>query len=129
LSFLYSFGLYIIDFKNPIIVGTLVAFLAFIPYLGAMLGFAIILIFMLADFYTFKMFVQLCSVMAVLNIFESQLLSPYIIGKKLGISPLLLILALVVGNYYFGFIGMILAYPITATIMRTWTIAKEKYKL
>lgn len=129
LSVLYAISLFMIDFKNPVIVGMLVGFLIFIPYLGAVLGFLIILIFMMAEFYTFKMFVQLCSIVAVLNIFESQLLAPYIIGKKLGTSPILLILALVVGNYYFGLIGMVLSYPVTATIISTWQIAKEKYQL
>lgn len=129
LSFMYSVGLYLVGFKNPMVVGCLMGILTFIPYLGAMLGFMLIVLFMLADFYSIKMFLQVCMVVLSLNLLEGQILAPYIIGKKLGISPMVLILALIVGNYYFGLVGMVLAYPLTATVFQTWNITREKYKL
>lgn len=126
LSIVYSIALHLIGFKNPIIVGTIVGFLAFIPYVGALLGLCLIAIFILADFQGLKIFVQAAIIFLSLNILESQILSPYIIGKKLGISPLVLILAIIIGNYYFGLLGMILAYPLTATLMQIWTLEKTK---
>ncbi|USO02765.1 MAG: AI-2E family transporter [Alphaproteobacteria bacterium] len=121
----YIIALYLIGLKHPVILGALMGALVFIPYIGAVLGFVMIILFMLADFYSVNMFIKVCSVLISLNILESQIIAPYIIGKHLGISPLILILALVVGHFYFGLIGMVLAYPLTATFTHMFRNREE----
>lgn len=119
LMLLYSITLYLIGLSHAFTVGTIVGLLCFIPYVGTIVGFLLILLVALADFQSGRVILEILLAFTVLNIIENQILIPKIIGKKLGVPPLMLILAIIVSNYYFGLIGMFLAYPITAALFQT----------
>lgn len=119
LTVLYSLALWGIDFRNPIILGLLIGTLSFIPYLGSIFGFLLITLITLAhttDY--FHALLQVCVMFGVLNILENQVLAPRLIGKRLGLPPLILILTIFVANQYFGILGMFFAYPVTAVLVR-----------
>jgi len=68
------------------------------------------------------------STIAALHIFEAAVLSPKIIGSKVGIHPVLLILSLLVFSFFLGFIGLLIAVPTTAIIImfvREWEQRKK----
>ena len=59
--------------------------------------------------------------------FESHLIYPLVVRKVIGIPPVLVILAIVIGAKMAGFLGIILSVPITAILMELLNdVAKEK---
>lgn len=63
----------------------------------------------------------LCSFLGM-NLTETAILYPKMIGSKIGVHPVLLILALLIFGYFMGFLGLLIAVPATAII-----IAFRKY--
>ena len=64
---------------------------------------------------------------AIIQQFESNLIYPLVVRKVVGVSPILVILALIIGAKLAGFLGIILAVPIAAAVMEfTDDIQKEK---
>jgi|GEM_PF-4743685 len=118
----YTSLLYLIGIKYALMLGILVGLLSFIPYVGFMIGFFLVLLTAFAQQDpSWTLLVRISSVFFALSIVEMQILSPRIVGRRLGVPPLVFILAIVVVNYYFGILGMFLAYPITATLVKLWT--------
>ena len=65
----------------------------------------------------------------VVHNIESFLLVPYIVGDKVGLSPMVVMLALIVGGSLMGIWGMVLAIPITAILSVISTRWIEQYRL
>lgn len=118
----YTLLLHLIGIKYALMLGILVGLLSFIPYVGFVIGFFLVSLIAFAQHDpSWALLGRISTVFFGLSIIETQILSPHIIGKRLGVPPLVFILAIVVVNYYFGLLGMFLAYPITATLIKLWT--------
>lgn len=118
----YALLLYLSGLKYALMLGILVGLLSFIPYIGLMIGFFLVMLIAFAQQDpSWALLGRISAVFLTLSIVETQILSTRIIGKRLGVPPLVFILAIVVINYYFGILGMFLAYPITATLIKLWT--------
>ncbi|WP_194841328.1 AI-2E family transporter [Salinibacillus xinjiangensis] len=106
--------LWFIDMRYPLLLGTFMGITNIIPYFGPILGAipAVIIAF------TISAKQVLFVVLAVIGVqlIESNLLSPYIVGKSLHVHPVLIIIALLVGGESFGIVGMILAVPVLTII-------------
>jgi predicted PurR-regulated permease PerM len=110
------------------------AFLDFIPYVGLLISLLVscIVALMGADPAAMKV-VGVAIMYVALKLFENTVLAPKIIGSKVGVHPVLMILALFVFGHFLGFIGLLIAIPTTAIIMQffnTWEEAiSRKTKL
>jgi AI-2 transport protein TqsA len=104
------FVIFGIDFA--ILWGMLIFVLNFIPYLGGLVGMGppIILAFLQLDLWQAIVVVAL---MIGIQLFTGQYLEPKMAGRKLNLSPLLILLALAFWGYLWGIVGMILAVPLT----------------
>lgn len=127
LAFYYALALSIagVDFALP--VGLLTGLLIFIPYLGFSLGFVLALTCAaLQDG-------GLAPVVAVLGIYgagqaiEGFLLTPWLVGERIGLHPVAVIFALLAFGQLFGFVGMLLALPAAAAILVALRAARRKY--
>lgn len=110
---LYALIFYIIDLKHFIFLAFTMGISGFIPYIGSIIGIFLIVFFAIA--YSISLTLVL-SILLICYVIESQILTPTFIGKQLGIPPLILVLSIIIGHYYFGLLGMVLAYPVTATL-------------
>lgn len=123
----YALLLHLIGIKYALMLGIMVGLLSFIPYVGFMIGFFLVILIAFAQHDpSWALLGRISTVFFALSIIETQILSPRIIGKRLGVPPLVFILAIVVVNYYFGLLGMFLAYPITATLIKLWSERWQK---
>ncbi len=64
----------------------------------------------------------------ILHLLEVTLLSPRIVGSRVGLHPLLIILSLLVFAYFLGFVGLLIAIPVTALIIlgvREWEASRR----
>jgi predicted PurR-regulated permease PerM len=90
---------------------------SFVPYLGFILG---ILLAGVAALMQFQDVVHLLLVALVFGIgqaLEGMLLTPMLVGDKIGLHPVAVIFAVMAGGQLFGFVGVLLALPVAAVIM------------
>lgn len=112
---LMSFGLTLVGMDYALVLGLLVAVFNFIPYFGAIIGAtpAVLLGLLRAP----ALGVRILIVQVVVQQIENSVLVPQILGKELGVHPLLIMFALLLGAQFGGILGMILAAPITAIVL------------
>lgn len=107
-------GLFIIDAPYAIFISVVVGITNMIPYFGPLIGEivgALITVFV-SPIKAIIVFILLLAIQQ----FDAWYLDPKLIGKKVGVSPLGIIVAVIVGGGLFGTIGMLLASPTMATI-------------
>jgi len=121
----------IFGIQYPLVLGIVAGVLDLIPYFGLiiMLVLSVIVASFSASLVAGHMILA-ASTIGALHIFEAAVLSPKIIGSKVGIHPVLLILSLLVFSFFLGFIGLLIAVPTTAIIImfvREWEQRKKSH--
>ena len=126
---LLSIGFWIIGLKFAIILGMSIGLLNVVPYLGTILG----LVFTMPTAYLqpeggFSLLGFSLLVFVIVQIIESYLLTPKIMGKQTGLHPVTIIIAIFFwGTALGGILGMVLAIPLTAFFVTVWRLGKRKY--
>ncbi|WP_442682636.1 AI-2E family transporter [Stenotrophomonas sp. JC08] len=105
-----------IDLPDALLWGTVAALLNFAPYVGALIGIALML---LVGFVEFRdpltaTLPALCYL--ALHTLEGQLVTPVVLGRSMAISPLMLILALMLFGWLWGMVGLLLAVPLLVCV-------------
>ncbi len=110
---LYAIGLPV---QQALLWGTLAAVLNFVPYVGPMIGVGAMLLMGFVSFH--NLFASLLPAMIYLglHVLEGEIVTPIILGKRMAISPLILILALMVCGWLWGIAGLLLAVPIVVCV-------------
>lgn len=101
---------------DPLLWGALVGLLNFVPYLGGLLSFSILVVAGAVQYGLVAMAFLPASVFILINIIESQFVTPAILGQKMRVNPLIIILWLSVMGWLWGIIGVLLAVPILVCI-------------
>ena len=126
---LYAAGFSMVGLQYGFILGLLLGFLNIIPYLGSIIGLGIAL--PLAFFQTgggLNTLIAVVVVFCVVQLIESYVLTPKIMGDRTGLHFMAIIFAVFFwGAALGGVMGMLLAIPLTAFIASMWRLAKEKY--
>lgn len=116
LGVLYSLGLWIAGIDLPFTVGLLAGALFIIPYLGTIVGVVLASLLALLEYGVDLHLLWVVLVFGGVQMLEGYLLTPRIVGDKVGLHPLVVIISLIVGGSLLGIWGMLLAIPITATL-------------
>ena len=112
LSTYYSIAFTVIGIDLALLLGILTGFLVIIPFIGTFISFLLTLII---GYLTFGMTAKLLYIMIIYlvgNICESYILTPKIIGDKIGLHPLWIIFSIFACGSLFGIIGIFFAIPI-----------------
>ncbi len=128
LGTLYSIGYSIVGIPVAIGVGLLTGLLCFIPYVGAATGFVLALFLSLLEFQGFGTVFGVIAVFGIVQLADGTMITPKIIGGKLGLRPLWIIVALMAGAELFGFLGVLLAVPTTAVLKVLVAYTVDRYK-
>lgn len=131
LGILFCIGFTIIDFPMAIGMGILIGILNLIPYLHtfALIPTAFLALLKAADtgqnFWI--IFGSALAVFAIVQVLMDMVITPKIMGKAMGLNPAILLLSLSVWGALLGFIGLIIALPLTTLIIAYWQryITKE----
>lgn len=103
--------------KYPLLIGLISGLLDMIPYFGIIISMSVaVLIALFGDSPGFQVAMVIISFLGM-NLTETTILYPKIIGSKIGVHPVLLILALLVFGYFMGFLGLLIAVPTTAILI------------
>lgn len=113
-GFLVGVGMFILRVPYAVLLGTLGAFLEFIPVLGTITSGVICCVIALTQ--GWLTFFLALIYFVLLHVFEGYILAPRIVGKAVGLHPIVSLLALAVGGELFGPIGAILASPVAGLL-------------
>jgi len=114
LAVYYSAALAIAGFDIALPVGILTGLLVFIPYVGFGLGLVLALIAAILQFSGFYGLIAVAIIYGIGQILESFILTPKLVGERIGLHPLVVIFALLAFGQLFGFVGVLLALPASA---------------
>ncbi|PKV13854.1 AI-2E family transporter [Xanthomonas prunicola] len=129
LGAIYATGLSIIGLNLGLLIGIIAGLISFIPYLGATTGIVLALLAAIvqAQGLDLKLLIGVGVVFTVGQLLESYVLTPRIVGDKIGLHPVAVIFAVMAGGQLFGFLGMLLALPVAAVANVLLRYAHEQY--
>lgn len=116
LAVLYSIGLWVIGIDLAVVIGTLSGILFIIPYLGTVIGIVLSMLMAVLKFHDLLHPLLCLGWFIVVQALEGAVITPKIVGDKVGLHPLVIILALLIGGQLFGIAGMLIAVPVTAVL-------------
>lgn len=117
LMFIYSFGLALVGVKYSLLLGISAGALSIVPYLGGFIGLAMSCVFAIFQSHEWGILFQVICVFGVGQLVEGMVLTPVLIGDKLGLHPVAVIFAVLAGGQLFGFVGILLALPVTSILV------------
>ncbi|WP_137110614.1 AI-2E family transporter [Rhodobacter sp. SY28-1] len=125
----YAVALMAAGLQFGLIVGAIAGAITFIPYVGSLVGGALAI--GLALFQFWGDWVQIgiiAAIFAVGQFVEGNILTPRLVGKSVGLHPVWLLLALSAFGTVFGFVGMLIAVPVAASIGVLARFGMEQYR-
>ena len=125
---LYSIGLFFCGTPMSLFIGLLAGLASLVPYLGLVFGFvpAAILTFMQTQ--DWVLVFGVVGVFAVVQGLEGMIITPRIVGEKIGLHPVAIILAVLLGAEFFGLVGVIVSVPVAAALNVLFTHGLNEYK-
>jgi len=124
----YALALTVSGLNFGLLIGLISGLITFITYVGSMTGLILAFGVAVAQFWP-----QYSSILLVLGIFlvgqflEGNVLAPKLVGESVGLHPVWLIFALLAFGYLFGFVGLLVAVPLAATIGVLARFALRRY--
>lgn len=130
LGVVYAAGLTLVGLNLGLLIGLVAGLISFIPYLGATTGvvMAVLAALVQSQGVDLQLLVLVGVVFTVGQLLESYVLTPRIVGDKIGLHPVAVIFAVMAGGQLFGFLGMLLALPAAAVINVLLRYAHQRYR-
>ncbi|WP_020183570.1 AI-2E family transporter [Methylotenera sp. 1P/1] len=123
----YSISLWLVGLDMALSIGLIAGLLSFVPYLGFALAFILAVLLAILQFSSFAEVVPVLIVFGLGQFIESFFLTPLLVGERIGLHPVIVILALLAGGQLFGFAGVLLALPVSAAIAVGLRHTKDNY--
>lgn len=112
----YSVALGLCGLKLALLVGIITGLVSFVPYLGFIIGLLLASVAMLAQTQDFTSLMWIAMVFGLGQVLETYILTPRLIGDRIGLHPVAVIFAVLAGGQLFGFTGVLLGLPAAAVI-------------
>ena len=123
----YAAGLWFAGLELALPIGMIAGLLGFVPYLGPTLGILLALLAAALQFSSLGQLIPVALVFAAGQVLESMVLTPWLVGDRIGLHPVVVIFALLAGGQLFGFSGILLALPVGAAIAVGLRHARHSY--
>jgi predicted PurR-regulated permease PerM len=117
LAAFYSIGLALFRFDLALPVGVFTGLAMFIPYVGFGIGLVLALLAGVLQFASWYGVVAVAVVYGIGQVGESLFLTPRLVGERIGMNPLMVIFALLAFGHLFGFVGVLIALPLSALLV------------
>lgn len=114
LAVLYSLGFLAVGLPLALLVGIVSGIGNMIPYLGTAVGILLATAFTLLDWHGLGHLLAVYAVFAVVQLLESWVITPKVVGGSIGLTPFTVIVAVLAFGELFGFFGILLAIPLAA---------------
>jgi predicted PurR-regulated permease PerM len=127
MSAFYSIGLWLAGLSMALPIGLIAGLLGFVPYLGIATGITLALIVCALQFTSFSQMIPVLLAFGLGQLLEGMVLTPKLVGSRIGLHPVIVIFALLAGGQLFGFAGVLLALPVSAAIAVGLRHTKDNY--
>jgi len=127
LALYYSVALAAAGFTVALPVGIITGLLIFIPYIGFGVGLVLALIASVLQFDGIQGLVLVACIYGIGQFIESFILTPRLVGERIGLQPLTVIFALLAFGHLFGFVGVLLALPGSAILAVAFRHLRAQY--
>ncbi len=114
LAVTYAVALSLAGVPAGVTIGVLAGLFNFVPYLGTATGLLLSFLFLLLEGSGWGAFLSVAAIFVGVNIVDGLFLTPRVLGRKLGLAPVAVILAIMAFGEVFGFLGVLMAVPLTA---------------
>ena len=123
----YAIGLALFGLDLALPIGIFTGLAMFIPYLGFGIGLLLAIFAGLLQFASIKALVMVAVVYGIGQVVESLYLTPRLVGERIGLHPLAVIFALLAFGQVFGFVGVLIALPLSAVLLVALRRIKQRY--
>lgn len=113
----YAIGLSLLGLDLGILIGMLAGLVSFVPYLGFIVGIVLAGLAAVMQFHDVIHLLGVVAVFSVGQVLEGMVLTPKLVGEKIGLHPVAVMFAVLAGGQLFGMMGVLLALPVAAVIM------------
>jgi predicted PurR-regulated permease PerM len=117
MSMLYVLGLWLAGLEFALPIGIITGVLVFLPYLGMLTGLLLATVVALMQFPSVSGVIPVWIVFGIGQALEGTLVTPLLVGKRIGLHPVAVIFALLAFGQIFGFFGVLLALPASAALL------------
>jgi predicted PurR-regulated permease PerM len=127
LGVMYAIGLWAVGLDLGLLIGFIAGIVSFVPYLGPATGVVLGVIAALVQFGDWMHVALVLGVFGIGQVIESYVLTPRLVGNRIGLHPVAVIFAIMAGGQLFGFLGVLLALPVAAVANVLLRYAHERY--
>ena len=128
MGLMYAFGLFLCDTPMSLSLGLMAGLINLVPYLGLILGFAPAAILTFMHTQEWLPVLGVAGVFTFVQVIEGMVITPRILGGNIGLHPVAVIFAVLLGGELFGVVGMILGVPIVAMLNVLFSRGIFQYK-
>ncbi len=128
LGTIYAVGLKLIGLELALLIGMLAGILSFIPYMGLVVGIVMAGVAIMFQTQDPTNLLWVALVFIVAQAIEGTILTPLLVGDRIGLHPVAVIFSVLAGGQLFGFFGILLALPVFAVIAVVMRHLNKSYK-
>jgi predicted PurR-regulated permease PerM len=127
LAAIYSIGLTLVGVEYAIAIGVVSGLVSFVPYLGFIFGIALAGLTVALEPDPLWQLLGVVATFSIAQFIEGSVLTPKLVGNRIGLHPVLVIFAVAAGGKLFGFFGILLALPVAAVLSVIVRFAFNRY--
>lgn len=135
MSVFYVIVLWAVGLEYALPIGIVAGMLVFVPYLGMLVGLALATLAAVMQFTALSDVVWVWAVFALGQLLEGMVVTPRLVGERVGLHPLMVIFALMAFGQLMGFFGILLALPLSAILLvalrhaKVWYLSSSMYRV
>ena len=127
MSVLYGAMLWFSGLDFALTIGVISGVLTFIPYLGFIFGVALATLAAIGQFESWQDFILIWALMGAGTTLESMFITPWLVGERIGLHPVLVLFSLMVAGGLLGFAGVLAALPLAAVLLVLFRHLRRRY--
>ncbi|WP_372737443.1 AI-2E family transporter [Neptunomonas sp.] len=128
LGCVYAVGLWLVGLDLALLIGMLAGLASIVPYMGFIVGIFAAGVAAYLQFHDPIILMWVAAVFGAGQALEGMVLTPLMVGDKIGLHPVAVIFAIMAGGQLFGFVGVLIALPVAAVIMVFLRHVHDGYK-
>lgn len=127
LAIIYTIGLWLVGLNLAFSIGVVAGLVSFVPYLGFVVGISVAGLAVIVQFQDPIYLAYVAAVFVSAELIQGFVLSPWLVGERIGLHPVTVIFAVLAGGQLFGFVGVLLGLPVAAVIVVLLRHSREIY--
>ena len=127
MSICYVTGLWLVGLEFALPIGVIAGILVFVPYLGLGIGLVLATLAALIQFQGWSGLLPVWIVFGIAQLLESMVITPWLVGNRIGLHPVVVIFSLLAFGQLFGFVGLLLALPASAILLVWLRHVRKQY--